>query len=65
MRTKHVGSTAPPRGRLAAAEEALLMTGRSVGLIYGEAAKGRKPLCCAGIRGLWPAVNGNIQSFGS
>lgn len=46
-------------------EEASFTTGHPIGLIYGDANKGRKPLSFTCIRGLRFTVNGNIQPFGS
>lgn len=46
-------------------EEASFATGHPIGLIYGDANKGRKPLSFTCIRGLRFTVNGNIQPFGS
>lgn len=43
----------------------LFTTGHPIGLIYGDANKGRKPLSFTCIHGLWFTVNGNIQPFGS
>lgn len=38
-------------------------TGHPIGLIYGDANKGRKPLSSVYIRGLRVTVNGNIQAL--
>lgn len=44
--------------------ESWLSTGHPIGLIYGDANEGRKPLSFTCVRGLDLAVNGNIQRPG-
>lgn len=62
-----LGPHYPPQclaARCSADPEAWLSTGHPIGLIYGDANEGRKPLSFTCVRVLGLAVNGNIQTTG-